>query len=70
MSTQAVQVSRFENRLILSNAVQLGSSTIRKIAGNDIADGFGGASLSENELANLVAAKLSSYLDNPTGGQK
>lgn len=48
--------------LVLSNAVSASTAVIQKIAGNDIADGVRGESLSSKELNNMLAAKIGSYV--------
>lgn len=48
--------------IVLSNAVSASTAVIQKIAGNDIADGVGGESLSTDELNNMLAAKIGSYV--------
>lgn len=67
--TTMVQSRQYENMAILANSVQLAGNVIRKVAGNEIADGFGGAPLSQDELNDTLAAKINGYLMNPTGGK-
>lgn len=63
-----VDARQYENVLVLSNAVELGARIIQKVAGNEIADGFGGEAMTHAELTNALAAKVNSYLMNPTRG--
>lgn len=64
-----IQTRQYQNLAILANSVQLAGNVVRKVAGNDIADGFGGAALSQDELNDTLAAKINGYLMNPTGGK-
>lgn len=60
----------FESTTVLSNATQVACEVIKKVSGNEVADGFGGEQLSEDELSQLVGAKIGGYLKNPSvGGQ-
>jgi len=68
-SGQAITSRQYENTAILSNAIQLGCNVIRNIAGNEVADGFGGERISSDELHDTMAAKVNAYLPNPTGGK-
>jgi hypothetical protein len=71
MSEQAamIQTRQYHNLTILANSVQLAGNVVRKVAGNEIADGFGGTQLSQEELNDTLAAKINGYLMNPTGGK-
>lgn len=64
-----IQSRQYGNLAVLANSVQLAANVVRKVAGNDIADGFGGEQLSQDELNDTLAAKINSYLMNPTGGK-
>lgn len=70
MQTESGQVSvkEFESAVVLSNASQVACEVIKKVSGNEVADGFGGEELSDGELSQLVTAKLGSYLKNPSVG--
>lgn len=54
----------FRNLVILSNGVQVSADVIEKIAGNEIADGFGGSELTRSELNRTLSAKLQHYIHN------
>lgn len=69
MKTESTESRQYESSLVLANAVQLSSNVIRQVAGNEIADGVGGEAMSASELSETLAAKLNSYLMNPTGGK-
>ena len=65
-----VPVQTHHSAAVLSNAVALATTVIRRVAGNDISDGVGGSSLTRTELNNAMAAKVGSYLINPVGDVK
>lgn len=69
MKTESTEIRQYENTLVLANAIQLSSNVIRQVAGNEISDGVNGEQMSEVELSETLAAKLNSYLMNPTGGK-
>ena len=55
----AVRVNKVaENSIVLSNIIELVTSVIAKIAGNDIADTVNKESLSRKVLSGLVANRL------------
>lgn len=54
------------HRAILANAVELSSNTIRQITGNEVASGIDGQTISNQQMANVLASKIQSYLLNPT----
>lgn len=54
----------FRNLAILANGVQLSADVITMIAGNEIADGFGGSELTRSELHRTLSAKLQHYIRN------
>ena len=68
VNAEEVKTREYETLVVLSNAVQLGANVIRDVAGNDIADGYDGERLDSAELNNTMAAKIKSYLKNPTVG--
>jgi hypothetical protein len=69
-SSEEIKSREYETTAVLSNAVQAGANVIRRVAGNDIADGFDGEQISGDELHATLTAKINSYLKNPTGGQQ
>lgn len=69
-SSEEMKAREYETTAVLANAVQAGANVVRRVAGNDIADGFDGEQLSTDELNATLSAKLNSYLMNPTGGQQ
>lgn len=55
----AIKVNNtLDNSLVLSNIVELATSVIIKIAGQDIADTINKESLNRNILSNLVANRI------------
>lgn len=55
----AIKVNNtLDNSLVLSNIVELTTSVIIKIAGQDIADTINKESLNRNILSNLVANRI------------
>jgi hypothetical protein len=64
-----VNLRRYETLMILSNAIQASVKAIKATAGNEISTGLGGEELTNAELANTMAAKISSYALNPVGGK-
>jgi hypothetical protein len=69
-NTDEIKASEYETLAVLSNATQAGANIVRKVAGNDVADGFDGEQLTAEELNATFTAKLNGYLMNPVGGQK
>lgn len=66
---ETVRARQFENLATLANSVQLATNVVRKVAGNEIADGFDGERLDTTELNETMAAKINGYLMNPAGGK-
>lgn len=69
-NAEEMKTREYETTAVLTNAVQAGANVIRRVAGNDIADGFEGEQLSADELHATLTAKLQSHLKNTTGGQQ
>jgi hypothetical protein len=69
-SSEEMKAREYETSAVLANAIQAGANVIRRVAGNDIADGFDGEQITSDELNSTLAAKINSYLMNPTGGQR
>lgn len=69
-SSEQIKQHEYETTAVLANAVQAGANVVRRVAGNEIADGFDGEQISSDELHSTLSAKLKSYLMNPTGGQQ
>lgn len=67
-SSEEMKAREYETSAVLINAVQAASNVIRRVAGNDIADGFDGEMISGDTLHATLTAKINSYLKNPTGG--
>lgn len=68
-NAETVRARQHENLATLANAVQLATNVVRKVAGNEIADGFDGERIDAVELNETVAAKINGYLMNPAGGK-
>jgi len=68
-NSETVKARQYENLATMANAVQLATNVVRKIAGNEIADGFEGERIDSVELSETMAAKINSHLMNPTGGK-
>lgn len=65
-----VTTREFESTTVLSNATQVACDVVKRVSGNEIADGFGGEEITDDELTQLIGAKINSYLKNPSvGGQ-
>ncbi len=66
MSTQDTTVRQVETAAVLANAIEFGSCIIKSVVGNEVADGFDNEALQTEELQQLMGAKLTGYLRNPT----
>lgn len=63
-----VSAKDYMSLAIMSNAIEFATRVVRGVVGEEVAPGFDGESLSETELANLVAAKLQSQVTTQSSG--
>lgn len=70
VGNEEIPVQAHHSATVLANGAALATTIIRRVAGNDISDGVDGNSLTRTELNNAMAAKIGSYLINPTGDVK
>lgn len=70
MNLEEVKARDYESLAVLSNAVQAASNIVRKVAGNDVANGFNGEPITQDELSGVLTAKINGYLMNPKAGEQ
>lgn len=61
------ETQKYDNLVVVANALETGCNVIKGVAGNAIADGFDGGEIDRKSLADALSAKLNGYLRNQNG---